>query len=55
MYKGFTPANVVRTDPDGRYRIDGLGDGVYFVGKFDADRVPADEIAARRICPIRLA
>jgi len=41
--QGFTPADVVRTDPDGRYKIDGLADGVYFVGKFDADRVPADK------------
>jgi len=34
--------NTVRTDSDGRFVISGLGDGVYFVGFFQPDRLPAD-------------
>ncbi|TAK55716.1 MAG: hypothetical protein EPO22_14260 [Dehalococcoidia bacterium] len=41
--KDLEHGDVARTDPDGRYAITGLADGVYLVGKFDADRVPADK------------
>jgi len=34
--------NMVRTDSDGRFVISELGDGVYFVGFFQPDRLPAD-------------
>ena len=41
--KDLARGDVVRTDPDGRYTIAGLADGVYFVGRFDTDRVPAEK------------
>jgi len=41
--RDLTYRDVVRTDPDGRYTITGLANGVYFIGEFDAARLPADK------------
>ena len=48
---GKNAGNTTVTDPDGNYSFKNLSDGIYLVGFFHPDRVPADEPANRGIIP----